>query len=51
MRIVKEHTNIELTKSETRSDWLKRPLTLNQLKYAREDVDFLLDIYNIQKKN
>lgn len=49
-RIVKEYTNIELTKSETRSDWLKRPLTLNQLKYAREDVDFLLDIYNIQKK-
>jgi len=49
-RIVKEYTSIDLKKSETRSDWLKRPLTSNQLKYAREDVDFLLDIYKIQKK-
>ena len=49
-RIVKEHTSVNLKKSETRSDWLKRPLTSEQLKYAREDVDFLLDIYKIQKK-
>ncbi len=32
---------ITLEKGETRSDWLKRPLTANQHKYALDDVLFL----------
>lgn len=29
---------IELEKSETRSDWMRRPLSVNQLAYAADDV-------------
>lgn len=37
---------VELDKSETRSDWLQRPLTAAQMEYAREDVRWLLDIHS-----
>lgn len=36
----------DLDKSETRSNWLQRPLTERQIQYAAEDVLWLLDIYN-----
>jgi ribonuclease D len=36
---------IDIPKSETRSDWLQRPLALAQLKYAALDVAHLLVIY------
>lgn len=36
---------VELDKSETRSNWLQRPLTESQKAYAREDVRWLLGIY------
>ena len=36
---------IELDKSETRSNWLQRPLSSAQRTYAREDVRWLLGIY------
>ena len=36
---------IEIDKSETRSDWMQRPLTESQKAYAREDVRWLLGIY------
>ena len=39
-----------MKKSETNSNWLKRPLSDNQIQYAFEDVDFLLEIYSSQKK-
>ena len=48
--IVKKFFYINLKKSETNSNWLKRPLTQNQLEYALEDVDFLVEIYKYQKK-
>ena len=48
--IVKKFFHINLKKSETNSNWLKRPLTQNQLEYALEDVDFLVEIYKYQKK-
>ena len=48
--IVKKFFGIDLYKSETNSNWLKRPLSSNQIKYAFDDVDFLLEIYNYQKK-
>ena len=49
-KIVKSFLGIELRKSETNSNWLKRPLSDNQIQYALEDVDFLLEIYLSQKK-
>ena len=49
-KIVKSFFGIELKKSETNSNWLKRPLTQNQIKYAFDDIDFLIEIYGYQKK-
>ena len=49
-KIVKKYFGIDLKQSETNSNWLKRPLTENQISYAFEDVDFLIDIYYFQKK-
>ena len=36
---------VDLPKDETRSNWLQRPLTDNQKKYAALDVAYLLDVY------
>ncbi|MBF8999915.1 ribonuclease D [Vibrio nitrifigilis] len=43
--LVKEIVDIELDKSESRTDWLARPLTEKQLEYAAADVFYLLPIY------
>jgi len=43
--MVKHYTEIELDKSESRTDWIKRPLTEKQLAYASADVDHLFSIY------
>ena len=48
--IVQKYTSLSLHKSETNSNWLKRPLTENQIRYAFEDVDYLIDIYFSQRK-
>ncbi len=40
-RLVHDLTGIELPKTETRSDWLQRPLTSQQLDYAAQDVAHL----------
>ncbi len=40
--LVKDLRGVELSKQETRSDWLKRPLTTAQLDYAALDVHYLL---------
>ena len=48
--IVKTNLNISLDKSETNSNWLKRPFTKSQINYAANDVRFLIKIYNKQKK-
>ena len=49
-KIVKKFFNITLKKAETNSNWLKRPLSNSQLKYALDDVDYLIEIYGYQKK-
>lgn len=47
--LVKQLLNIELDKSQTRTDWLKRPLTKKQISYAADDVKYLAQLYPIQK--
>ena len=39
--------NFEKDKNIQVSDWKKRPLTEEQIKYARNDVFYLIDLYNI----
>lgn len=35
---------------ETRTDWRRRPLTQQQIKYALDDVKYVLNIWKIQEK-
>lgn len=39
--LVKELLDIDLAKNETRTNWLQRPLTDNQISYALDDVRYL----------
>ena len=48
--IVAKYFGYELDKSETNSNWLRRPFTKSQISYAANDVRFLIEIYNKQKK-
>jgi ribonuclease D len=43
--MVEHFTDIQLDKSESRTDWTKRPLSLKQLDYASADVEHLFHIY------
>lgn len=45
-KLVQEVTGVALAKGETRSDWLKRPLSDAQLEYAADDVVHLDAIYH-----
>jgi len=48
--LVKKYFFIELSKSETNSNWEKRPLRNEQINYAAEDVRYLHYIMKIQVK-
>ena len=48
--IVSTYSGYKLDKSETNSNWLKRPLKGKQLEYAANDVNFLIPIYKKQIK-
>ncbi len=41
-RLVQELTGVELEKGEAYTDWCRRPLTDKQLRYAADDVRYLL---------
>lgn len=44
--LLREVKQIDIPKQETRSDWLQRPLSDAQLRYAALDVEYLLEIYH-----
>ena len=46
--LVEQELEIVLDKKETRSNWIRRPLTDSQLKYAALDVEYLIPIYELQ---
>jgi ribonuclease D len=43
-RLVEALAGVRLAKTETRSDWERRPLSPDQIRYARDDVRYLLPI-------
>lgn len=46
-KLVEDLFDVVLPKEETRSDWLKRPLTDQQCFYAAADVHWLFQVYHI----
>lgn len=44
-KLIAEMTGIHLAKSETRTNWLKRPLDPEQIEYAIDDVRYLPEIH------
>ena len=48
--LVEEKIGITVDKGETRSNWIRRPLTDSQLNYAASDVDFLIELFMEQKQ-
>jgi len=46
-RLVQEALGIPLAKGETRSDWLRRPLSDTQLEYAVDDVAHLFALHDV----
>lgn len=46
-RLVKALLNIELSNAETRSNWLQRPLSANQVTYAAADALHLAELYQL----
>ena len=52
--LVENNLGIVLEKTETRSNWTRRPLSESQLKYAALDVEYLIPLYleqNAELKN
>ncbi len=48
--LVEQRLDIILDKNETRSNWIRRPLTDSQLKYAAADVEFLVYLFLEQRE-
>lgn len=46
-KLVESITGVALPKGETRSDWLKRPLSPSQLEYAADDVRHLFELHDV----
>ncbi len=48
--LVSDLCGVDLDKGETRSDWLRRPLSASQCDYAGQDVTHLLSIWQMLSK-
>lgn len=46
-KLVEAECGVSLDKSQTRTNWLKRPLTAKQLEYAADDVFYLYQLIKI----
>ena len=46
-KLVEQLTGTALAKGETRSDWLRRPLSASQLEYAADDVRHLAEMHDV----
>jgi len=46
-KLVEAVTGTQLAKGETRSDWLRRPLSESQKQYAAEDVAHLFELHDV----
>ena len=46
-RLVEATLNLHVDKDQTRSDWLQRPLSVDQQRYAAADVRYLPAIYQV----
>jgi len=49
-KLVSSELGVDLDKSQTRTNWLKRPLTVKQLEYAADDVYYLYQLISIVTK-
>ena len=48
--LVENELDIQLDKSQTRTNWLQRPLTTKQIQYAGDDVLYLYQLHQILEK-
>lgn len=46
-KLVAEIAGVDLPKGETRSDWMRRPLSPAQLEYAADDVEHLFELHDV----
>ena len=46
--LVSDRLEVTVDKQETRSNWIRRPLTDSQLSYAASDVEFLIQLFKYQ---
>jgi len=46
-KLIEAIKGLDIPKQQTRSDWLQRPLSAAQLKYAALDVEHLLEVYSV----
>lgn len=49
-KLVADFLDVELDKGESRTDWLRRPLSAEQLQYAANDVLYLYKLYPMLKE-
>lgn len=47
--MVLERTGVELPKTQSRTDWTRRPLSADQIEYAGDDVAHLVELYSQTK--
>lgn len=49
-RIVEDMLGVQLSKAHSRTDWLRRPLSEEQIRYAADDVIYLAKLYPLMEK-